>query len=177
MVYVIRTIVLFMIGLWLKNKFKEELSFKSIKIVMMQVFLPAVIFYLILTNKEGISEHETVCSIQEELIMPTDIKAEYVQQEQFEELINQKKPVVVDYTATWCGPCRLVAPLIDQLAADYQGRAEVVKIDLDQNKGNAKQYSIKSIPAVLIFKNGQEVDRIVGRATYEEFSNALDKQL
>lgn len=57
MVYVIRTIVLFMIGLWLKNKFKEELSFKSIKIVMMQVFLPAVIFYLILTNKEGISEH------------------------------------------------------------------------------------------------------------------------
>ncbi|ELS03427.1 thioredoxin [Xenococcus sp. PCC 7305] len=109
--------------------------------------------------------------------MPTDIKAEYVQQEQFEELINQKKPVVVDYTATWCGPCRLVAPLIDQLAADYQGRAEVVKIDLDQNKGNAKQYSIKSIPAVLIFKNGQEVDRIVGRATYEEFSNALDKQL
>lgn len=124
-----------------------------------------------------IPKHETVCSIQEELIMPTDIKAEYVQQEQFEELINQKKPVVVDYTATWCGPCRLVAPLIDQLAADYQGRAEVVKIDLDQNKGNAKQYSIKSIPAVLIFKNGQEVDRIVGRATYEEFSNALDKQL
>ena len=57
MVYIIRTIVLFMIGLWLKNKFKEELSFKSIKIVMMQVFLPAVIFYLILTNKEGISEN------------------------------------------------------------------------------------------------------------------------
>ena len=109
--------------------------------------------------------------------MSTTIKAAYVQQDQFEELINQEKPVVVDYTATWCGPCRLVAPLIDQLAGDYQGKAEVVKVDLDQNKGNAKQYKISSIPTVLIFKNGQEVERIVGRATYEQFSNALEKQL
>ncbi len=109
--------------------------------------------------------------------MTTTIKAAYVQQDQFEELINQEKPVVVDYTATWCGPCRLVAPLIDQLAEDYQGKAEVVKVDLDQNKGNAKQYKIRSIPTVLIFKNGQEVERIVGRATYEQFSNALEKQL
>ena len=109
--------------------------------------------------------------------MSTTIKATYVQQDQFEELINQEKLVVVDYTATWCGPCRLVAPLIDQLAEDYQGKAEVVKVDLDQNKGNAKQYKIRSIPTVLIFKNGQEVERIVGRATYEQFSNALEKQL
>ena len=109
--------------------------------------------------------------------MTTTIKAAYVQQDQFEELINQEKPVVVDYTATWCGPCRLVAPLIDQLAEDYQGKAEVVKVDLDQNKGNAKQYNIRSIPTVLIFKNGQEVERIVGRASYEQFSNALEKQL
>ena len=109
--------------------------------------------------------------------MSTTIKAAYVHQDQFEKLINQEKLVVVDYTATWCGPCRLVAPLIDQLAEDYQGKAEVVKVDLDQNKGNAKQYKIRSIPTVLIFKNGQEVDRIVGRATYEQFSNAVEKQL
>ena len=109
--------------------------------------------------------------------MSTTLKAAYVQQEQFEKLINQEKLVVVDYTATWCGPCRLIAPIIDQLAEDYQGKAEVVKVDLDQNKGNAKQYKIRSIPTVLIFKNGQEVERIVGRATYEQFSNALEKQL
>ena len=109
--------------------------------------------------------------------MSTTIKAAYVQQDQFEKLINQEKLVVVDYTATWCGPCRLVAPIIDQLAEDYQGKAEVVKVDLDQNKGNAKQYKIRSIPTVLIFKNGQEVERIVGRATYEQFSNALEAQL
>ena len=109
--------------------------------------------------------------------MATTIKATYVQQDQFEELINQEKLVVVDYTATWCGPCRLVAPLIDQLAEEYQGKAEVVKVDLDQNKGNAKQYKIRSIPTVLVFKDGQEVERIVGRASYEEFSNAVEKQL
>ncbi len=109
--------------------------------------------------------------------MSTTAKAAYVQQDQLEELINQGKLVVVDYTATWCGPCRLIAPLIDQLAADYQGKAEVVKVDLDQNKENAKKYSIRSIPTVLIFKNGQEVERIVGRATYERFSNALEEQL
>ncbi len=109
--------------------------------------------------------------------MSTTLKAAYVQQDQFEKLINQEKLVVVDYTATWCGPCRLVAPIIDQLAEDYQGKAEVVKVDLDQNKGNAKQYKIRSIPTVLIFKNGQEVERIVGRATYEQFSNALETQL
>ncbi len=109
--------------------------------------------------------------------MSTTLKAAYVQQDQFEKLINQEKLVVVDYTATWCGPCRLIAPIIDQLAEDYQGKAEVVKVDLDQNKGNAKQYKIRSIPTVLIFKNGQEVERIVGRATYEQFSNALETQL
>ena len=109
--------------------------------------------------------------------MSTTVKAAYVQQDQLEELINQGKLVVVDYTATWCGPCRLIAPLIDQLAEDYQGKAEVVKVDLDQNKENAKKYKIRSIPTVLIFKNGQEVERIVGRATYERFSNALEEQL
>jgi len=109
--------------------------------------------------------------------MSATIKAQYVQEEQFKELMTQDKLVVVDYTATWCGPCRLIAPLIDQLAEEYQGKAEVVKIDLDKNKSNAKEYGIRSIPTILIFKNGQEVDRIVGRATYEQFSNALETQL
>lgn len=109
--------------------------------------------------------------------MSTTIKAEYVQKDQFDALINQEKLVVVDYTATWCGPCRVIAPFIDKLAEDYQGKAEVVKVDLDKNKESADKYNIRSIPTVLIIKNGQEVERIVGRATYEQFSNALEKQL
>lgn len=101
----------------------------------------------------------------------------YVQSKEFEQLITQEKLVVADYTASWCGPCRLVSPLMDQLAADYQGRATVVKIDIDQNKDNAKQYEIRSIPAVLIFKNGEVVENLVGKQPYDVFSNALENHL
>jgi thioredoxin 1 len=109
--------------------------------------------------------------------MTTNIKANYVDTPEFDKLITTENLVVVDYTATWCGPCRVIAPLIDRLAEDYQGRVTVVKIDLDKNKENAKQYGIRSIPTVLIFKNGQVVENIVGKAPYETFSNALETHL
>ncbi|RMF25032.1 MAG: thioredoxin [Cyanobacteria bacterium J083] len=104
-------------------------------------------------------------------------KATYIQPEEFEQLIAEEDFVVVDYTATWCGPCRLIAPFIDQLAADYEGRAKVVKVDIDNNRENAKLYGIRSIPTVLIFKQGEVVERLVGKAPYETFSNALEKQI
>ncbi|MGK7938287.1 MAG: thioredoxin [Xenococcaceae cyanobacterium] len=104
-------------------------------------------------------------------------KANFIQGNEFEQLLNGEKPLVVDYTATWCGPCRLIAPLIDQLAADYGDRANVVKIDIDQNRDNAKQFGIRSIPAVLIFKGGEVVETLVGKAPYETFSDALAKHL
>lgn len=104
-------------------------------------------------------------------------KAAFVQGTEFDELLTNAVPIVVDFTATWCGPCRVVAPLIDQLAEEYEGRAKVVKIDLDQNKENAKKYSVRSIPAVLIFKNGKVVENLVGRASYETFAEALEKHL
>lgn len=104
--------------------------------------------------------------------------AKYVQDNnEFEELLTYDGPVVVDYTATWCGPCRVIAPLIDKLAAEYEGRAKVVKIDLDKHKENAKKYAIRSIPAVLIFKQGEVVENLVGKAPYETFSHALEKHL
>jgi thioredoxin 1 len=104
--------------------------------------------------------------------------AAYVQDEnQFQELLSHDWPVVVDYTATWCGPCRVIAPLIDKLAEEYEGRATVVKLDLDKNKDNAKRYGIRSIPAVLIFKQGEVVENLVGKAGYEVFSEALEKHL
>ena len=104
-------------------------------------------------------------------------KAAFVQGTEFDELLTNAVPIVVDFTATWCGPCRVVAPLIDQLAEEYEGRAKVVKIDLDQNKENAKKYSVRSIPAVLIFKNGEVVENLVGKASYETFAEALEKHL
>lgn len=104
-------------------------------------------------------------------------EANYVQDNEFKELLTHPLPVVVDYTATWCGPCRVIAPHIDKLADEYAGRANVVKLDIDKNKDNAKRYGIKSIPAVLIFKNGEVVENIVGKASYETFSQALEKHL
>ncbi len=104
-------------------------------------------------------------------------KATFIQNNQFEELLAESLPVVVDYTATWCGPCRLISPLIDQLAEEYEGRAKVFKLDLDQNKDNAKKYDIRSIPAVLIFKNGEVVETLVGKAPYETFKEALERHL
>lgn len=104
-------------------------------------------------------------------------KANFIQADEFDQLLNAEKPLVIDYTATWCGPCRLVAPLIDQLAGEYQDRANVVKVDIDQNRDHAKQFGIKSIPAVLIFKGGEVVETLVGKAGYETFSQALEKHL
>ena len=109
--------------------------------------------------------------------MTSTTKAEYVQSEEFAQLLTTETLLVADYTATWCGPCRLVSPLIDQLAEEYVGRATVVKIDIDQNKDNAKKYGIRSIPAVLVFKNGEVVEKLVGKLPYENYSNALEKHL
>ena len=104
-------------------------------------------------------------------------KATYVNDSEFDELLTYEGPVVVDYTASWCGPCRVISPLIDQLAEEYEGRAKVVKIDLDQNKANAKKYGIRSIPAVLIFKKGEVVENLVGKSPYETYSQSVDKHL
>ena len=103
--------------------------------------------------------------------------AEYVESSEFEQLLANEKLVVADYTATWCGPCRLIAPLMDRLATEYANRATVVKIDIDKNKDNAKKYGIRSIPAVLMFKNGELVENLVGKLPYESFSNALETHL
>lgn len=103
--------------------------------------------------------------------------AEFIQDGEFDTLLTSSSPVVVDCTASWCGPCRVVAPLIDRLAEEYEGRAKVVKLDLDQNKDIAKRFGIRSIPAVLVFKGGELVEKVVGVSPYEAFSTALEKHL
>jgi thioredoxin 1 len=69
---------------------------------------------------------------------------------------------VVDFWATWCGPCRMVAPILDQLAAEYQGKAKVAKLDVDANQKTMTRFNIRSIPAILFFKNGALVDSVIG---------------
>lgn len=92
-------------------------------------------------------------------------------------LLAAEPLLVVDCTATWCGPCKLVAPLMDQLAEDYSDRAKVFKLDLDSNKALASRFAIKSIPAVMFFKQGELMETVVGAKPYEEFTIALERYL
>ncbi|MFM7476371.1 MAG: thioredoxin, partial [Microcystis aeruginosa] len=96
---------------------------------------------------------------------------------EFDSLLKSESVLVVDCTATWCGPCKLVAPLIDRLADDYRDRAKVFKLDLDSNKPVAKRFGIRSIPAVMVFKQGELIETLVGVKPYEEFTAAVERQL
>ena len=104
--------------------------------------------------------------------------ATFIQDEtEFDSLLKSESLLVVDCTTTWCGPCKLVAPLIDRLADDYRDRAKVFKLDLDSNKPVAKRFGIKSIPAVMVFKQGKLIETLVGVKPYEEFTAAVERQL
>ena len=94
----------------------------------------------------------------------------------FEELVNSGKPLVLDFWAEWCGPCRMVAPIIDELATEYEGRVTIGKMDVDNNNDVVAQFGIRNIPTVLFFKDGQVVDKQVGaapKATFVAKINAL----
>ena len=105
-------------------------------------------------------------------------KAEFIKDEmEFEFLLGSESVFVVDCTATWCGPCRLVAPLIDRLSEDYGDRAKVSKLDIDANKSIGVSFGLKSIPAVMFFKDGELQETLVGVKPYETFSETLEKYL
>jgi len=84
---------------------------------------------------------------------------------------------VVDFWAEWCGPCRMVAPIIEELANDYEGKVVVGKLDVDSNPGISMKYGVRSIPTILFIKNGEVVDKHVGTATKQALSNKIDALL
>ena len=90
------------------------------------------------------------------------------------EVLKSEIPVLIDFWAEWCGPCRMVAPIVSELSGEYEGKAVIGKVNVDDNREVAAQYGIRNIPTILFFKDGKVVDKIVGASAKSAFTEKLD---
>jgi thioredoxin 1 len=100
--------------------------------------------------------------------------AEFTEQNFQSEVVNSSQPVLVDFWAPWCGPCRMIAPMVEELAGEYSGAVKIGKVNIDEAQGLAQNYGVSSIPTLMIFKGGEVVDRFVGVQPKTRLQQALD---
>jgi thioredoxin 1 len=93
------------------------------------------------------------------------------------EVLQSSEPVLIDFWAVWCGPCRMIAPIVEELSSEYAGKAKIAKMDVDANPNISMKYGIRSIPILLIFKDGKVVEQIVGAVPKQKLVNALDTHI
>ena len=104
-------------------------------------------------------------------------KALEITDSNFSDVLSTDQPVLVDFWAEWCGPCKMIGPVVEELAGDYEGKAVVGKVDVDANPEMSAKYGVRSIPTLLVFKNGEVVDKQVGAVPKNVLAGKLDAQL
>ena len=105
------------------------------------------------------------------------MELKHLNAQEFETILQNGQPAMIDFSAVWCGPCQILAPVMEKLAEQYDGKAVVAKVDVDEQQMLAIQYGVMSVPTVLFLKNGEEVGRLVGVQPAETYAQTLDKLL
>ena len=107
----------------------------------------------------------------------SDVVFEFTDQNFEKDVLQSDVPVLIDFWATWCGPCKAIAPVIEEIAAEYENRVKVGKVDVDQNQNTAMKFGVRSIPTLLLISNGKVANQIVGAVPKENITKVLDEVL